>query len=86
MSGDDDDLDFWHQGPPRRRGHDWSNDPDRLLSITVRCRHCTAPIGVACRNLAGPLGTPLPFAEAPELAHLPAHPIRLTDARGEGPQ
>lgn len=94
MNGDD-DVDyvrgpgrFYHPpAPPRRpRGLDWTNDPDRIVSLTVRCRRCTAPPNVVCRNLdAGPRGATLDFEDAPDLKKLPAHPNRVTDAR-RGPK
>lgn len=55
--------------PPSR--HDFTDDPQRLDAIRVRCRHCGAPIRSDCRNKI--TGKPL--------RHLPAHPIRVTDAR-----
>jgi hypothetical protein len=82
---DDESQPDWHS-EQRRRRHDWADDPDRRLSLTVRCRHCGASIGVVCRNThAGRFGAILPFDEAPELTHLPAHPIRITDAK-RGPK
>ena len=81
---DDDSQPDYHEGRRRRR-HDRTNYPDRRLALTVACRHCTAPAGVVCRNLAGPMGSVVPFAEAPELVHVPAHPIRITDAK-RGPK
>lgn len=92
---DEDDVDYVrgpgaHYRPPppapRRRGLDWTEDPDRLASLTVRCRRCTAPIGVVCRNLdAGRHGATLKFEDAPDLKKFPCHPIRLTDAK-RGPK
>jgi len=94
---DDDDHEDYRRGPGehyrppappppprpgrRRRGELWVDDPDRKAALTIRCRHCTAPPGVICRNLhAGPMGAELPFDEAPEYTVGPAHPVRITDA------
>jgi hypothetical protein len=50
------------------------------LAGTVRCRHCTAPIGTRCRVVA-PGRTPIE-QRLGEYAHLP-HTGRLGDARRE---
>lgn len=75
----------YHRGPGqgRRRGRpDWTGHPDRVIALTVRCQHCTAPAGVICRNLhSGPMGAEVPFDQAPDFTALPAHPIRVTDAK-----
>ena len=83
---DDDAQPDWREGATSyRRRRDWTNDPDRRLALTVRCSHCGASIGVVCRNRVGRMGAAIPFDEAPELTHLPAHPIRITDAK-RGPK
>lgn len=86
IDDDQHELDDYWRAAPRRTGLDWTANPDRLRSLTVRCRHCTAPPDVVCRNVgAGPPGERLPFADAPELTKLPAHPIRVSDAN-RGPK
>lgn len=95
---DDDDQDY-RRGPgeqyrppapaPRhyRRGEDrWTEHLDRKAALTVRCRYCGASIDVICRNRhAGPGGAELPFDESPPFLALPAHPIRVADAK-RGPK
>lgn len=100
MSDLDDDPPDWRRGPgehytppapapPRRfrRGEDrWTDHLDRKAALTIRCRFCTAPPGVICRNRhAGPGGAELPFDEAPNYLVGPAHPIRVTDSK-KGPK
>lgn len=64
-----------------RRGEDrWAGHIDRETAISVPCRYCNAPAGAVCRNRHASPAT-IPFDQAPELIALPAHPIRVTDAK-----